>query len=93
MYYSISAFMGFSHSSENECMIYCRNWAVELTGGNTGSDMDNNSTCSEFDLNITLTDSGLQNYHSVRICVCLSVTACTILCCLFILLLSKHLIV
>ena len=39
---------------------------MELTGGNTGKDTDNNSTCSEFDISITLTDLGLQNYKTVR---------------------------
>ena len=39
---------------------------MELTGGNTGKDTDNNSTVSEFDISITLTDLGLQNYKTVR---------------------------
>ena len=47
-------------------IVYFRNWAVELFGGNTGKENDNNSTYSEFNIDIVLTDKGFQHYHDVR---------------------------
>ena len=55
---------GICHVTVTDLIFY-RNWAVELFGGNTGKDSDNNSTYSEFNINVVLTDKGFQHYQKV----------------------------
>lgn len=46
--------------------LYCRLWALTIGAGNGESGWEHNATGAIFTVNITLTDSGLDNVYEVK---------------------------